>query len=499
MARNYSLTKAAKRQIAWFFRKRLEKLSYTPTQAVARLYNYPRFAVITDRWCDKLNVTKLSLVHSDIIALCIIKSLYSSLYGSLPAGPIPSWPASTPFHIWEAPAGGNGESDGESDGESNGESEGESNGDGESGGESGENDGDGDGDGDAGAFEKRGEDDGGGDGAGNGERIQSEGRARSDAEKREAERHLRRLNGRHHEQPFETYNNCNKRCLDHQLPFTNQLVGKVRKALRADSMNRVSRFRDSGQLDMKRLTDIAQLTDVTSVYQRTRKGKKLDSCVQIYIDESGSMGAHTEVTDDKGKAYTRMSVAATAAAVVSKSMDQLQIPHQLLAYCSRVRLIKNWRGKWQNSQLESIASTGGTHVPSALEAGVPHMLNRREARKIAIVITDGDLSADDAFYNLGGSLAKMRAKGVEVYAVGLDTQVLCPDPKRPNIDWWGTVGVGPVVKHYGGRSTADRGGKPKSQTVGFHGGIDNVQADTLVNQLTRHLVDVFTQGREVVR
>jgi len=494
MAR-FVLTERAKRQIAYYFRRRLEEHGETPTEAVRKLYYYKRYAVITDRWCRQLGFVSLANAGlSDDQKLRLMKALYRSIWGALPTKPNPRWPKSTPFHIWEAPAGGNGESEADGDGESDGES-------GENDGESGENDGDGDGDGDgdAGKFEKRGEDDGGGDGAGNGERIQSEGRARSDAEKREAERHLRRLTGRHHEQPFETYNNCNKRCLDHQLPFTNQLVGKVRKALRADSMNRVSRFRDSGQLDMKRLTDIAQLTDVTNVYQKTRKGKKLDSCVQIYIDESGSMGAHTEVTDDKGKAYTRMSVAATAAAVVSKSMDQLQIPHQLLAYCSRVRLIKNWRGKWQNSQLESIASTGGTHVPSALEAGVPHMLNRREARKIAIVITDGDLSADDAFYHLGGSLAKMRAKGVEVYAVGLDTQVLCPDPKRPNIDWWGTVGVGPVVKHYGGRSTADRGGKPKSETVGFHGGIDNVQADTLVNQLTRHLVDVFTQGREVVR
>jgi hypothetical protein len=264
-------------------------------------------------------------------------------------------------------------------------------------------------------------------------------------------------------------------------------------------MNRISRFRDSGQLDMKRLTDIAQLTDVTNVYQKTRKGKKLDSCVQIYIDESGSMGCNSGVKDSKGRPYSMMAVAATAAAVVSKSMDQLQIPHQLLAFCGLVRVIKNWRGKWQNSQLESMAHAGGTHAPCALEAGVPLMMNRREARKIAIVITDGDLSTQDPFYKLGGRLAKMRAQGVELYAVGLETKVLCSDPKRPNIDWWGAVGVGPVVKRYHSRREADQGGKPQSETVGFNGGIDNVQADTLVSQLTKHLVDVFTQGREVVR
>jgi hypothetical protein len=460
MTRNYSLTKAAKRQIAWFFRKRLEKHSDAPTQAVARLYNYPRFAIITDRWCNKLGLIKLSIVNDDAIALRIMKAMYIEVYGSLPAGPISSWPAQTPFRIWEAPSGGGGESSGE--------------------------------------FENRSEGKGDG-GGGNGERIQSGGAAGARDDKKEVDRRLRQLACRHHEEPFQIVNNCNKSCLDTQLPFTNQLVGKVRKALRADSMNRVSRFRDSGQLDRKRLADIAQLTDVTSVYQQTRKGKKLDSCVQIYVDESGSMGFDSQIEDNKGRPYSLMAVAATAAAVVSKSMGQLQIPHQLIAYCGQVRVIKNWRGKWQNSQLESMSHSGGTNVPRALSAGVPLMMNRREARKIAIVITDGDLSTAEPFYKLGGELAKMRANGVEVYAIGLETQVLCSDPKRPNIDWWGAVGVGPVVKRYQSRRDANKGGKPQSETVGFHGGIDNVQADTLVNQLTRHLVDVFTQGREVVR
>ena len=496
MAR-YVLTKRAKRQIAYYFRRRLEVYGETPTEAVRKLYLYKRYSVVTDRWCSQLGYASVSDVNlSDDQKLQLMKILYRAIWGALPTKPNPRWLKSTPFHIWEAPAGGNG--DGESDGESGGESDGdESDGDESDGDESG---GESDGDGDAGKFENREEAAGGNpDGGGDGERVQSGGKPRGDAENKETARRLRELVGRHHEEPFDKDNNCNKTCIDQQLPFTNQLVGKVRKALRADSMNRISRFRDSGQLDMKRLTDIAQLTDVTNVYQKTRKGKKLDSCVQIYIDESGSMGCNSGVKDSKGRPYSMMAVAATAAAVVSKSMDQLQIPHQLLAFCGLVRVIKNWRGKWQNSQLESMAHAGGTHAPCALEAGVPLMMNRREARKIAIVITDGDLSTQDPFYKLGGRLAKMRAQGVELYAVGLETKVLCSDPKRPNIDWWGAVGVGPVVKRYRSRREADQGGKPQSETVGFNGGIDNVQADTLVSQLTKHLVDVFTQGREVVR
>ena len=244
---------------------------------------------------------------------------------------------------------------------------------------------------------------------------------------------------------------------------------------------------------MTRLPDIAQLTDVSTVYQRTRHGKKLNACVQVYIDESGSMDANYA----EGKPL--MTIAATAAACLSKAMDQLQIPHQLLAYCRTPKLIKNWRGKWQNAHLRDIAPAGSTHVPNALEVGIPLMLGRREARKIAIVLTDGDMAANHSFWKTNGDWSKLKKQGVEVYAIGLSTTVLCPDAKIPSVDWWNCVGAGDVVSHYKDEDDYKRGAEPYKKTVGINGGIDNVQPETLVPQLAKHLVEVFTQGREVIR
>ena len=127
------------------------------------------------------------------------------------------------------------------------------------------------------------------------------------------------------------------------------------------------------------------------------------------------------------------------------------------------------------------------------------MAHRREQRKIAIVITDGDMSTNDKFWEPNGKWEKLRREGYEIYAIGLMTRVLTSNPKNPTHEWCRSIGIGEIINHYYQYSDYKNGLPPRYQTVGINGGIDNVQPDTMIPQLAKHLVEVFTEGREVIR
>ena len=475
MSRNYSLTKKAKAHMLWKLRFKMEVKGATPSDALTQLTSYPRWKVLFDRWIQRsVGAPLLVLVGvSDQAKLNIYRRLWKEYFGSIPTKP-DSWlekhrlmrkaPEPT-WHVWYVPTGGD---------EGKGEGKGEPT----------------EGKGEGGEYEiKRGQTEG--------EPSEGEaGRNQSEWSERIDQR-VEEMNRRHNGRPAETYTGRNHEILTEEVPKATQLIGKVRKALLADSRNRIARNRDSGEIDMRKLHQIAQLTDVNTVYKRTTRGKKLDACVQIYIDESGSMNSNYEGED--GQYYDRMSYATAAAACLSKAMDQLRIPHQLIYYTCKIYIGKNWKGRWQKAGLEDARPCGGTDVPTALKRGLPLMANRREQRKIAIVITDGDMSTSDEFWQTGGKWSELRRKGYEVYAIGLMTQVLTSNPKQPNHEWWNSIGVGETVYHYANEGAFKSGSKPHRQTVGINGGIDNVKPDTMIPQLAKHLVEVFTEGREVIR
>ena len=280
---------------------------------------------------------------------------------------------------------------------------------------------------------------------------------------------------------------CNVKDINAYAPSANQLANKVKRALLTDSKSRISRFRDSGNIDMQRLTDIGTLSDIQNVYQRVAKGRALNACVQVYVDCSISMHGH------------RMTAAVVTAAVLGTVFESLRVPYQLIAFEDCSRVIKNWSGKWRNSDLTSLDVCGGTNSPRSFRSCIPNMLSRREQRKIAIILTDGDLSSTNDMYDKGGDLTQWKKAGVEMYAIGIYEQVLCCDPALPHVDYWNTVGVGNHVEHYGSQTSYNAGAKPDRISEGFNGGIDNVSSDTLLPKLSAHVVDVFTEGRQTIK
>ena len=97
-------------------------------------------------------------------------------------------------------------------------------------------------------------------------------------------------------------------------------------------------------------------------------------------------------------------------------------------------------------------------------------------------------------------LREFKKRGVEFYAIGINTSnVLARDPKNPTVDYWGAVGVGDRIEKYYNENDYRSGNTPNRITTGFNGGIDSVDCTNLLPKLSEHLVDVLTQGRQVVR
>ena len=445
----YALTKKSKQVMMWHIRRLLEQKGKTINEAVSSIAQgkSQRYAALWERMCNRAGLPFDYSNVPDKTAINHLRELYKQAFGSLPSTPLPPLKKVTKVHHTIA----------------------------------------------LGAFR-----DVDGDTSPSDQSDQSDDQDSSVGSQQTSE--ADRINTTNtdttidsvaragNQSPHWTVEGMHDTDLDTYAPAANQLANKVKQALLTDSKSRISRFRDSGNIDMQRLTDVATLSDVQNVYQRVTKGKSLNACVQVYIDTSGSMSCDGLLTS-----------AVVTAGVLGTVFESLRVPYQLITFDRLTRIIKSWSSKWRNCDLRSVDSGGGTNAPRALRSGIPAMLNRREKRKIAIIATDGDLSSGHKLYNKGGTLTQWKKSGVELYAIGLGARVLCSDPSLPHIDFWNTVGVGNHVEHYNGEKDYRKGNSPYQISEGFNGGIDEVDASTLLPKLAAHIVDVFTEGRQTVR
>ena len=120
---------------------------------------------------------------------------------------------------------------------------------------------------------------------------------------------------------------------------------------------------------------------------KTTMGKTLSTAVQLYIDVSGSMNTRVEGwTEKKADLQMRLCVA------LGNVLERLRIPFQLIAYSESVYLLKNFQNRMSRSPFwEFDMTAGNTKLAHAMEIGFPLLAERRERRKVAIVLTDGDV------------------------------------------------------------------------------------------------------------
>lgn len=458
----YALTQKAKCVIAHNLRRQIEVKCKLPSEALQIFANRPRYKALIERWAQRrgYNVCPwyAAQLKEEEALQNLFRQFYAEAYGGLPTelmrkNTVPQYPIAVVDDGAYTTVQNNGKSADNTD-----------SGDADSG-DSGE--------------------------IGNGQTERKERVQTSWGDR--ANDVMQRINNRGNQRPQCVSCNGNAKEINRLLPLSNQLLAKIRRALLADTRSVVKRYRDSGNLDMRRLTDIVGMTDVSTVYQQRSRGRALDVCVQLYVDCSGSMNSKA----DHGA--TLMQRASAVAACMAKVLEQLRVPMQIITYDDRVRIIKTWSSRWAKSQLSDVDFAGGTDAPTALGEAVPEMLRRREQRKIAFIITDGDLSAADPLYRVGEDLERWKKRGVEVYAIGLDINCLiCPNTSRPHHDYWGVVGVGDRVFHWVNREAYEMNQPHAYETVGFNGGIDEVSGSNLLPKLSSLMVSVLTQGRQSI-
>ena len=214
------------------------------------------------------------------------------------------------------------------------------------------------------------------------------------------------------------------------------MVRALEQAMRARTRCRQNRFQRSGKIDKTRLTQIAKSLS-KEIFYTTKKGEKIETAVEIVIDESGSMGGQ-EVRDVR-----RVAIA------VSEALAQLKIPFEITGsttkYCGgdrnveplnglsrtnpiRYRHYKTFGQNWLNCR-HNIAKTGSYNHNvdgEVVEYAARRLLERPEPRKVILTLSDG---LPDAGHGNGAVMGqnivrtceRARQAGVEVYAFGIGT------------------------------------------------------------------------------
>jgi hypothetical protein len=213
------------------------------------------------------------------------------------------------------------------------------------------------------------------------------------------------------------------------------MVRALEQAMRARTRCRKNQFMRSGKIDKTRLTQIAKSLSKEVFYQH-QKGEKLETAVEIIIDESGSMSYYREVRQ--------------VAIAVSESLAQLNIPFEVTGSTtkygggdsriadrnglSRTNPIvydhfKLFSQQWVNVCHNMSKTRSWMHNVDGevVEYAARRLLDRPESRKVVIVLSDGLPDAGhgngpEMGRNITRTCERARQAGIEVYAFGLDTR-----------------------------------------------------------------------------
>jgi ribosomal protein L11 len=210
------------------------------------------------------------------------------------------------------------------------------------------------------------------------------------------------------------------------------MANALLQALRARTRCRKNPYQKRGKIDTRQLVAISKGLS-KDVFYTTKQGEKLDTAVEIIIDESMSMS--NEVVETRKLALA-----------IAEVLTQLNIPFEITGTTTKYRAsrcpdlngldrtnplvynhYKTFDQSW-NSCKHAIMQTG-SHEHNVDGEAVEHcarrLLNRPESRKIVLSLSDGEPFSGQSHtkteQNLIYSCEKARKNGVEVYGFGIDT------------------------------------------------------------------------------
>lgn len=191
------------------------------------------------------------------------------------------------------------------------------------------------------------------------------------------------------------------------LTFTSQLMNRLRQMVTIHQKRKFKRDRDDGYLDEDKLVDIVRGTNLDTVREFPTDGRRVNAAVQMLIDCSGSMGSDGD----------RQETACALGLALGISLERLKVPLSIIGFDSSPVLVKDWDDKIRGTKIDRLEGGGGTDLPLAMEQGLPSLMERREKRKIQVVLCDGDISDGHSWWK---KIKEHRLrKGYECYGFGI--------------------------------------------------------------------------------
>ena len=178
-----------------------------------------------------------------------------------------------------------------------------------------------------------------------------------------------------------------------------------------------------GRLEGKRLHRLR--FGETQLFQRTTVKPSPNTAIHLLLDKSESMGY--QVTDTRGQAMgTRLPIALEATLALALALEGISgVNPGVTAFPgnqdgSVFRLLDHGQRVRQRAGAFSVAADGSTPMTEAIWFGAAALLRCREARKVLLVITDGQ--PDDRISTLA-ILQRCRDSGIETVGIGLGIDV----------------------------------------------------------------------------
>lgn len=160
-----------------------------------------------------------------------------------------------------------------------------------------------------------------------------------------------------------------------------QLSGALKRALYKRSEPEQSRS-FAGNIEPNRLWRVGRMEDPGKLFVQTRKRNVSEFVVDVLMDASGSQ-------------RTRQSEVALQAYIISEALSRCRVPHRILSFCSfwDYTVLQRFREyddpPSENLRLLEYVTSSNNRDGLAIRAAGDSLLQREEAGKILIVLSDG--------------------------------------------------------------------------------------------------------------
>ena len=187
-----------------------------------------------------------------------------------------------------------------------------------------------------------------------------------------------------------------------------KLAARLEQLLQS-KVGKATRLGDDGRLDGRRL--VHAVMGGQKVFQlRGRERDGLNTAISLILDQSGSMSANNH-----------MNIALDACYAMASSMgkfEQQGLAFSVVSFYDSMSVLKDWERPWASSRnnLSVVKPRGGTRFQPTLLECCKDLATRKEHRKIAFFITDGDIGTEAK-----SVLATIQREGIEIRCVMIES------------------------------------------------------------------------------